>query len=144
MEESKIKICSDCKQEKDISLFVYDKSRNRYLSVCKPCTSIRTQKHKKKNPKKWKDYSKDTNQRRAKFIQELKIEGCKKCGDKRYYVIDFHHIDPSKKNFSISDVSVKLIKEEVKKCILLCSNCHREFHFLEKTNNITIEQYLKQ
>lgn len=31
---------------------------------------------------------------------------------------------------------------EIQKCILLCSNCHREFHYFEKENGITIEEYL--
>lgn len=32
--------------------------------------------------------------------------------------------------------------EEIEKCIPLCANCHREFHYLEKENNITIDEYL--
>lgn len=29
-----------------------------------------------------------------------------------------------------------------KKYILMCSNCHREFHYFEKIYNYNIEQYI--
>lgn len=51
--------------------------------------------------------------------------------DKCSMALDFHHLDPNKKDFNIADGSVlkweKLV-EEVKKCILLCCRCHREIH----------------
>lgn len=34
------------------------------------------------------------------------------------------------------------LKKEIDKCICLCANCHREFHYLEKQYGITIEEYL--
>jgi predicted HNH restriction endonuclease len=34
---------------------------------------------------------------------------------------------------------IKITKEELKKCIPLCSNCHRDFHFLEKKTGISIK-----
>jgi len=34
------------------------------------------------------------------------------------------------------------IEEEIAKCIVLCANCHREFHFLQEKDGITIEDYL--
>lgn len=47
--------------------------------------------------------------------------------------LDFHHIDPSQKDFGLAAVraSIKnwsLLVEEVEKCVVLCSNCHREHH----------------
>lgn len=43
---------------------------------------------------------------------------------------DFHHINPENKKFNISNsystcASWSLIVEEAKKCVMLCSNCHR-------------------
>jgi len=35
-----------------------------------------------------------------------------------------------------------MVLKEIEKCILLCSNCHREFHYFEKVNKITIQEYL--
>ena len=45
--------------------------------------------------------------------------------------LDFHHIDPTEKDFAISTFKNKKIdklKEELDKCILVCSNCHGEIH----------------
>lgn len=71
---------------------------------------------------------------RGQFISKLKEKyggKCLRCGyDKSLVALDFHHIDPEKKDFTISNDRFKLIEaiEEIKKCILICSNCHREFH----------------
>jgi hypothetical protein len=44
--------------------------------------------------------------------------------------LEFHHIDPKEKDFSISakSYSFERLKQEVDKCIMLCSNCHTEVH----------------
>lgn len=62
---------------------------------------------------------------------------CVKCGEDRPWIIDFHHIDPSTKSFGISDKyrgDINLIKEEIKKCVCLCRNCHAEFHWIYGSN----------
>lgn len=56
---------------------------------------------------------------------------CSSCGyDKYVGALDFHHKDPEGKDFSISHakMSWRQIEEEIKKCVLLCANCHREEH----------------
>lgn len=71
--------------------------------------------------------------------------GCKKCGEKRYWILDLHHTNPSNKNFDFqAGVSRKrsTLKDEMRKCIVLCKNCHYDFHQLERVNKITLEQYL--
>lgn len=54
--------------------------------------------------------------------------GYNKCTD----ALEFHHIDPSQKDFGISSKgytrSWDKNKEELNKCVLVCSNCHREIH----------------
>lgn len=64
---------------------------------------------------------------------ELKGGKCQVCGYKRcVWALDFHHYDDSTKKFNLSmegmSKSWKLIAEEVSKCVLVCSNCHREIH----------------
>ena len=47
---------------------------------------------------------------------------------------DFHHINPSQKKFEIApslDRNWDTILEEINKCIMLCSNCHRVRHYRE-------------
>lgn len=59
---------------------------------------------------------------------------CSKCGyDVCIEALDFHHVDPTNKEFVISDsvrkgYSWEKMRAELDKCILLCSNCHRELH----------------
>jgi predicted HNH restriction endonuclease len=40
------------------------------------------------------------------------------------------------------NVKQEVLEAELKKCICLCSNCHREFHHFAKTKGITLEEYL--
>jgi hypothetical protein len=55
---------------------------------------------------------------------------CSVCGYDRCIVnLAFHHVDPSKKSFAISTSSGKSLaayREEAKKCVLVCANCHGE------------------
>jgi len=58
---------------------------------------------------------------------------CEICGYSRCSeALEFHHIDQGSKDFGISDKgytrSWERIKKELAKCLLLCSNCHRELH----------------
>ena len=55
------------------------------------------------------------------------------CGYKKYVgALEFHHKDPSGKDFGISAKgytrSWEKVKKELEKCVLLCAICHREVH----------------
>lgn len=76
------------------------------------------------------------NKRRRK-IKEMAIEykdgACSICGyNKSNWALDFHHIDPKEKDFSIGAKghcrSWNEVKKELDKCILVCRNCHAELH----------------
>jgi len=62
-------------------------------------------------------------------IDSLKIEkGCSLCGYNRIAsALDFHHIT-GEKSGNISQLNGKAMLREAKKCIVLCSTCHREVH----------------
>jgi hypothetical protein len=58
---------------------------------------------------------------------------CEICGyDRCNQALQFHHLDPSKKDFGISahgfTRSWDKVKSEIDKCILVCGNCHSEIH----------------
>jgi len=87
-----------------------------------------------KHREKQKEYLRIAEQKRReslfKLYDELKTP-CAKCGEKRLIAIEFHHIEPSKKNFTISQSrNLDAVREEAKKCICLCANCHKEYHFI--------------
>lgn len=70
--------------------------------------------------------------RRVKSILVAEAGGCCRiCGyDRHLGALEFHHVDPQKKRLQISWNGVTLaldrVRAEVRKCILLCSNCHAE------------------
>lgn len=75
--------------------------------------------------------------RHAKKLYCLSLLGCKcNCGNDDPLVLDFHHIDPRDKVETISniirgnvpDCTRRALELEVKKCKILCRNCHLEFH----------------
>lgn len=58
---------------------------------------------------------------------------CQCCGyDKYPGALEFHHINPEEKDFAISAKgytrSWKSVKDELDKCVMVCSNCHKEIH----------------
>lgn len=59
---------------------------------------------------------------------------CQCCGyDRCVESLDFHHIDPSEKELAFGKIRAspkkwESICNELRKCILVCSNCHREIH----------------
>ncbi len=70
--------------------------------------------------------------RKEKAVKLLGGQCCK-CGyNKCIKALQFHHIDPKKKDFEISSnsstVSWNKFEKEISKCILVCANCHTEIH----------------
>lgn len=67
-------------------------------------------------------------------VRKLKeTVGCLVCGESESICLDFHHLDSSNKSATISSMlethkPLKDILNEIKKCVILCSNCHRKLH----------------
>ena len=87
--------------------------------------------------------------RQAAKLQAVQDLGgcCQKCGETRHYILAFHHVNPEDKTGApsrfLANSQFNDFFEEKKKCILLCHNCHGEFHYLEAHEKITLEEYLK-
>lgn len=67
----------------------------------------------------------------------LQQHPCVDCGEDDIRVLEFDHIDPSQKDFTISrgvadGRGLKSIKAEVEKCEVRCCNCHRLRTILQK------------
>ena len=68
-----------------------------------------------------------------KMARDYKGGRCEICGyNKCDRALSFHHLDPNKKDFGLSDKGLtrswKKIQQDIDKCILLCANCHMEVH----------------
>jgi len=86
------------------------------------------------NREKCNGYKKQHYRKKYKWIQDYKLsKGCAICGyNKCANALEFHH--NGDKSFLINTScgkSLEKMKEEIKKCTLLCSNCHRELHSKE-------------
>lgn len=73
---------------------------------------------------------------RADKLRAVDLLGgqCVECGfDEHVSALDFHHIDPTTKDFGIagSRKPWAKIERELKKCIILCARCHRKLHLGE-------------
>tara|TARA_R110001632_G_scaffold117708_2_gene229864 strand:- start:1222 stop:1680 length:459 start_codon:yes stop_codon:yes gene_type:complete len=65
------------------------------------------------------------------FVRRVKsIYGCSVCGYKKSLMaLHFHHTGPKRGEIStMLGYSRKSLKEEIRNCILVCSNCHCEIH----------------
>jgi hypothetical protein len=75
------------------------------------------------------------------FNNKCSVCNYNKCND----ALDFHHIDSNNKKmniqFMLNRYSLKKIEEEIKKCILICKNCHNELH-AKIDNSYTIDYLL--
>ncbi len=72
-----------------------------------------------------------TRIRRAKAkLKGIELLGgkCNRCGFNGHpAALHFHHIDPTKKEFNIGPFCNKkweIVEKEIRKCELLCANCH--------------------
>ncbi len=87
----------------------------------------------------------ECRKRKKQNLVEYKGGRCERCGLEShiYDVYDFHHIDPSTKEFGLASLgknfSFEKCKKEVDKCMLVCKNCHAIIHYelrlAKKTQN---------
>lgn len=147
--EKETKICTKCNRELPLENFRWkNKSEGRKHAQCKECQSAQErERYRNDLTRREKLFEIAKNQREKNFllIEEVKSQGCVKCGEKRICSLDFHHIDPTLKTDNINHLRTcgyETLKKEIDKCVVLCANCHREFHHLEFLEQITLEEYL--
>lgn len=94
-----------------------------------------------------------THTKKKWYCLNYKAErGCAVCGEKDPVVLDFHHRDGETKhknllNYSsshksFSDLAWETMIDEIKKCDVVCSNCHRRITYNEK--KIIAEKRIKE
>ena len=120
-----IMLCENCHRRLHWS--EYGKKYDDFLEMPKHAYSLL-------GAKEWRRRYKYKQTRLArKFIYEIKLKSVCRCGECHPACLDFHHKDEHKKQYQISYMardlcSIKRIKLEIAKCIILCANCHRKYH----------------
>lgn len=112
--------CIVCLENKSSDRFYRKSGRsNGFMSLCIPCFNAAT-----------------LNRQQAKKQKAVDHLGgeCSRCGyDKCVRALEFHHTDPSIKSDRWSTMrgwSWDRLREELRSCILVCANCHREMESL--------------
>lgn len=126
------KYCARCGRNRDVRFFTPNKSRYDGLtSSCNDCHRRYVREHYGKNKSIYIEKAKKQTLVLRQLINELKSVPCMDCGN-RYspWVMDFDHRDGTVKDLEVAKLvsygSKRRILEEVKKCDVVCSNCHRE------------------
>lgn len=79
----------------------------------------------------------DRRNRNKKIIQEYKQDSiCADCKENYpYWMLEFDHLENKKFNISSNDgysCSEETLMKEIKKCDIVCANCHRNRTYLRK------------
>lgn len=131
-----MKKCYNCKLEKEESEFAAKATRYDGLNAqCRECHREYRKKHYEKNKQKYILKAKKYKKQQYKLFQEYKETlSCVICKENDSCCLDFHHLDPSKKEGSVpimvgnSTFLSEKVQKEISKCVVLCSNCHRKVH----------------
>ena len=131
-----MKTCTKCDKEKEDSEFHWTSRIQAYgrklvyrHSHCKSCTAKKDLKRRIRNAAKWMKV----------FEEEYGKLKCQNCGFDIWEALEFHHIIARKgdmdkcignRMYTLNPDFGKglVLREELKKCVLLCANCHRLIH----------------
>jgi len=128
------KKCIDCKITKSTDDFYKSSTHSQgVMSYCKQCFNNRC-------IKRWIQRKIDAIIYLGNKCDRCNLEGT----NDNYCIFDFHHLNPEEKDAEWSKLRLKSkakIQQELDKCILLCSNCHRLEHhnqlILKKTHALS-------
>lgn len=125
-----MKICRQCKLEKDLSEF--HRKGDRHQWICKECRKTYSKNHYETNKSAYVKRSATQAHRIRKELDEYKeAQGCTDCNQKYpAYVLHFDHLDRTTKTGNISHMVARVSKlrlqDEIAKCEVVCANCHAE------------------
>ena len=133
----KTKYCKKCDKDVDVGDFHKNPTKKDGLqSMCKLCRKKYHRQHYLNNIEKYKLKAQELRIFLKSLVNRYKqIIGCKTCPERRYWVLEFHHRDRDDKidniNIFVTNGNFKALKKEIRKCDVLCSNCHKDLHHHE-------------
>lgn len=130
------KKCFKCLRKLPLQNFKKHNGRSDGLQAdCIECQAAYRREHYKKNKESYLSKAKKRNaiirKQNSELIRSLK-KVCKNCGESHPACLQFHHREPHKKSFIVSQkltISKERLLEEIAKCDVLCANCHFKEHW---------------
>ena len=127
------KICNKCGVDQPLDKYSKKSPSHGkgYKGICRKCDSNRSVAWTKLNREQVNAYHKTVREQKKAHINSLKNNPCTDCGNTFPAVcMDFDHLPQYEKSFEIAQawarkLSLDKIIDEIKKCELVCSNCHR-------------------
>jgi hypothetical protein len=131
-----MKHCVKCGTVKPVSDFNKNKRQmDGFQSYCRLCQkeSDRQSYLKSKTRRaKVAEQGRLAKERGKTLVQRYKrMCKCRVCREAEPVALDLHHLDPSTKEGNPSSLygnSSDKIRKEIRKCVVLCANCHRKLH----------------
>lgn len=85
------------------------------------------------NKAKHISYVRNRDRKIEEWLKQYKLTlSCETCEENHPACLEFHHINPQEKKFTIGRqerrVSLQSLQDEIAKCRVLCANCHRKEH----------------
>lgn len=128
---TELKVCKKCGDEKEYKYFSKNRRRkDGHQDNCKACIKIRDAENYASNPEKFAKWSKNRRISVRKQVFEYLLDHpCIECGERDIIVLEFDHRAQYTKKFDVMSAthghSWKTIIAEIKKCDVVCANCHK-------------------
>ena len=127
-----MKTCSVCHKEKDNSEFYQSKKhRDGLQSRCKACKKEANHQYYLNDKATYIEQARKSKQKRVERMRAVKAAmGCRCCDEKEPVCLDFHH-HKDDKEITVAKAAAyswARVEKEMKKCVVLCRNCHAKVH----------------
>lgn len=139
------KILDNCKRYYNLKKDSFKEKRKLYAKEYYEKNKLKLSDYAKKyyllNKKKVDERNKKYRAKILAIYRNLKSKlECKVCGEKHIYCLEFHHKDRALKKDTVSRLlnngSIEAVINEMKKCDVLCSNCHRKIHHKDRIEKL--------
>lgn len=129
------KQCSHCLESKPVSQFAKRaRASDGLQSWCKACTGQCAKKYYRTSAARREAVTLRNQttiaENRRRVWEILKASHCVDCGEGETILLEFDHIDPTQKKYTVSQMwrnrcSWETVSAEIAKCQVRCANCHR-------------------
>lgn len=147
-----LKTCKKCGEDKPYEMFAKNRRRkDGYQDWCRACIKVRDAEQYANNKDRFASWSKNRRLSvRKQVFEYLLTHPCVECGERDIIVLEFDHRTQTTKRFDVMSAthghSWKTVLEEIKKCDVVCANCHkrRTAKMLNWTTRLEIAKLQKE